>query len=73
MKFKSRVFTCSQSREIGELEHSGEEFIHWGEPQLSGEEESSWLVVERSQLRQGRLSRTHIATVAAAYPRADRE
>ena len=35
---------------FGQLEDSAGEFIHWGEPQLSGEEDPSWLVVElRSQ------------------------
>ena len=29
--------------------NSAEEFINWGEPQLSGEEDPSWLAVERSQ------------------------
>jgi len=35
--------------DFDQLEDSAEEFVHWGEPQLSGEEDPSWLVVERSQ------------------------
>ena len=31
--------------DLGQLEDSAEEFIHWGEPQLS-EEDPSWLVVD---------------------------
>ena len=75
---------CTMLDDLGQLEDSEEEFIHWGEPQLSEEdpswlvvdlklsgEDPSWLVVDLSQRGDSVVLTSPQTTAAAAYARTE--